>query len=314
MRIGKLKILEINRQQTVLPRKLRLVTRRRVYAALKKPLVVLRNLKFLLGDEVSNERHIFVVGPPRSGTTLVKNVLRAHTEICGVDDETYFFSRKNYVDFRHPSVSDARMKRLIAQARSAVDLFDRFADTRKKQANATIFLEKTPEHALWLDYILRHFPESEVIFVVRDPRDAFRSAKDNPSYWQGLPSADPLGGYMETWRRSVVAYCDHRDTECVHLVRYEEFCQRPDQELGRIMARLEMCTQDQQLQPASYAKTRVSRKQGHGRLSEPISTKTIGKWREVLGDSEVERIENYAKDKISALGYRLEDRNEHSSR
>lgn len=105
-------------RNSVLPQKLRRgLTTRRLRKLLRAPSLAVRNFKFWWRDEVSSERHFFVVGPPRSGTTLVKNVLRAHEEICSVDGETYFFFRRNYADFRHPAMPDEQMKRMIAQAR-----------------------------------------------------------------------------------------------------------------------------------------------------------------------------------------------------
>ena len=81
------------------------LTWRRLRNALRAPSLLWRNARFWWNSEVSSSEHIFVVGPPRSGTTLVKNVLRAHTEVCGVDGETWFFLRTNYADVRPPGIS-----------------------------------------------------------------------------------------------------------------------------------------------------------------------------------------------------------------
>jgi hypothetical protein len=67
--------------------------------------------------------------------------------------------------------------RIVQTSRSVTGLFDRWADAVKKRTDATYFLEKTPESALRLDYITSHFPESHIVFILRDPRDGLRSAK-----------------------------------------------------------------------------------------------------------------------------------------
>lgn len=271
--------------------------------AISKPCLIFKNLKFWINDGVSTEFYIFVLGPPRSGTTLVKNVLRAHSKVCGVDDETHFFLRKNYVEFRDPDVPDHKMEDAIRRARTIPELFDEFARARKQETGASIFLEKTTVHALRLGYVLDHFPSGKAVLVVRDPRDCYRSAKNNLGVWNGLPSDDPLSAYIETWKRCVWAYFDHKESTRVHLVQYEDFCRDPDSGLERIMEFLEMDVESQQLNPSMYGRTRVSERQGLTRLGESISARTIGKWRETLNESEVERIERLVSEEMKKLGY-----------
>jgi hypothetical protein len=260
-------------------------------------------MKFWVKDGISDESYIFVLGPPRSGTTLVKNVLRAHSKVCGVDDETHFFLRKNYVEFRDPDVPDHKMEDAIRRARTIPELFDEFARARKQETGASIFLEKTTVHALRLSYILNHFPKGKAVFVVRDPRDCYRSAKNNPGVWDGLPSDDPLSAYIETWKRCVRAYFDHQESSRVHLVQYGDFCRDSEEKLVGIMDFLELAMEAQQLGPSMYGRTRVSERQGLTRLGESVSARTIGKWREALNESEVERIERLVSEEMKKLGY-----------
>jgi len=287
-----------------IPKKLRegLITRR-FKKLMRRPSLLIRNIRFWVNNGKSDEFHIFVLGPPRSGTTLIKNILRSHPQVCGVDDETHFFIRRNYVDFRHPDVPDKKMKKAIRRSGSVPALFDEFSRIRKEEAGASIFLEKTPVHALRLSYILGHFPEGRVVFVVRDPRDSLRSAKNHPGVWKDLPSEDPLGAYMETWKRCVWTYLDHQSSTRLTLVQYEEFCESPEKELRRVMDFLGMEVEKQQLDPSNYGRTRVSERQGLTRLNESISAKTVGKWREALDDAEVQRIEDLVQDEMMELGY-----------
>jgi len=287
-----------------LPKRLRRgLVSRWLYKSITQPFEIIRNIKFWLGGGLSDEFHIFVLGPPRSGTTLIKNVIRSHSEVCSVDDETHFFIRQNYVQFRDPDIPDSKTKDAIQSVSNIPALFDEFAGVRKEQTDASVFLEKTTVHALRLQYILTRFPKGKAVFVVRDPRDSLRSAKNNPGVWNGLPSEDPLGAYMETWRRCVSAYFDHEKSSQLTLVQYEDFCQAPEEELTRVMAFLGMEVENRQLDPSNFGRTRVSERQGLTRLNESISAKTVGKWREALDDAEVQRIEGLVRDEMVELGY-----------
>jgi hypothetical protein len=280
-------------------------TVRRLKKVLSSPLKMLKNVKFWVRSEVSEEFCIFVMGPPRSGTTLTKNTLRAHSDICGVDDETHFFFRKNYVEFRSPGVPDMKMKKAIKEASSVTGLFDGFARVRKQETGASVFLEKTTVHALRLGYILEHFPKGKIVFVVRDPRDCFRSAKNNPGVWNGLPSEDPLAAYLETWKRCVWGYFNHRGSSRICLVKYEDFCRDPEEELERIMDFIGLKLEQRQLDPSMYGRTKVSNRRGLRRLNETVSAKTIGKWKEALDNEEVKRIERLVEKEMGDLGYSL---------
>jgi len=246
-----------------------------------------------------------VMGPPRSGTTLVKNVLQSHSKICGIEGETFFFLRENYLHFRRPSIEDERMKNIILKSRSDVDLFDRFAEIIKSQEDGEYFLEKTPEHAIRLRYILDHFPESWVIFVVRDPRDGLISAREYEAYWDSLPENDRTGGYLETWRESVRTYLKNEESTRVSLVHYEDFCREPERQLDLLASEIGFQVEPQQLDPSYYSQTWYSDKASHSRLKKPITVQTVGRWRAELIEESLLQVEQSLGNEMKQLGYSL---------
>lgn len=283
------------------------LTWRRLRNAIRAPLRLLDNIKFWYGDTVSESEHIFVIGPPRSGTTLLKTVLQSHSDICGVDGETWFFHRKDYAGFRHADIPDSDMWQLVQKAESVAGLFDHFAEAIKEKTGATYFLEKTPKHTLRPSYLVHHFPRSTFVFLVRDPRDGLRSAKGHPGYWSSLPHRDPTGGFLETWKRSVEAYEIHADVSSVILLRYEDFCHRPREEASRIMTTVGLEVEPKQLDPSTYGAEHDPKVGAHARLQEPITPESIGNWQETLSEAEVRRVERTLSQQMQTLGYSLED-------
>jgi len=279
------------------------LTWRRLWNALRAPREIVKNIRFWWNDEVSNCQHIFVMGPPRSGTTLVKNVLQSHTEICGVDGETWFFLRKNVAGFRHSSVPDEQMKKLVQASRSITEVFDRFAERIREEKEGSRFLEKTPEHALQLGYLIDHFPAADIVFVVRDPRDGLRSAKNFPGYWATLPDKDRTGGYIATWKECVESYRHYSEHDAVELVRYEDFCRRPDETLSEVADAIGLTVQEHQLDPACYGATSETKVDGHARLQKPITPNSVGKWQDELSEETIARVENAVGDEMNAFGY-----------
>jgi len=279
------------------------ITWRRVKNFIKEPSLVAKNFFLFVNKKRSRDKHIFVVGPERSGTTLLKNVLRSHSNMCSVDGETAFFLRKRYDNFDPKFLESEKYDKIFEKSTSVTGIFDELAREVKNKESAQFFLEKTPAHAQRASYLIDRFPFSYVVFIIRDPRDALRSAKKHEDYWANLPSEDRVGSYIESWRQSVSAYFGVKESNRVLLVRYEDFCRAPKEELQRLGESLEIGVQSQQLSPDSYGSTSVSHRDAHTRLREPITDESVGLWRQELPPTEVKRVEEYLTEEMKKLGY-----------
>lgn len=119
------------------------------------------------------QRLIFVGGAPRSGTTLVQNILDSHPDICGspefihipdivdLKNKLQYSANCGYIDLICSSNDVDRSIRSLIE-----DLLLPLADK-----NGCKFLsEKTPENVLVFSEIIDLFPEARFIHVIRDPR------------------------------------------------------------------------------------------------------------------------------------------------
>ncbi len=121
----------------------------------------------------SGRRLIFVGGAPRSGTTLVQNMLDCHPLILGGVE---FLHLPNLIEFRkslHSSISKGWID--IICSKDDVDnhlssfiekLFLPLAD----KDGCEFYSEKTPMNILVFPGLIELFPESHFIQVIRDPR------------------------------------------------------------------------------------------------------------------------------------------------
>ena len=148
---------------------------------------------------MKNNGPIFIVGTPRSGTTLLASMLSAHSRMaCG--PETHFFSKltpqiereiikpKNWPDaainyiaslevngekvHRLFNISLNEIKQFLDECQPSISsalesLTHQFATKNMKKR----WIEKTPMHLMYLASILSFFPNAKLIRIVRDPRD-----------------------------------------------------------------------------------------------------------------------------------------------
>jgi tetratricopeptide (TPR) repeat protein len=148
--------------------------------------------------------HIFLIGFPRSGTTLVEQALAGHPEVVSLQEHEAF------VESGRAFMADAGgLDRLHATASDELDPY-RAAYWRRVRAMEVepagkVFIDKLPFHALMLPLIARLFPESRVLFAVRDPRDVILSClrcrfRMNPYTYELLRPEDAAtfyAGYMQ---------------------------------------------------------------------------------------------------------------------
>src|SRR5262249_28338226 len=115
------------------------------------------------------KRPVFVVGCPRSGTTLVQCILSASSHAFSLP-ETHFFSEVAPDLLGRPDLS-------------ALDEFIEQVEAHRPDTDTARTLravEKTPRHVLHLDTIDACFPDALFINVVRDPIDVASSLRGVP--------------------------------------------------------------------------------------------------------------------------------------
>ena len=132
----------------------------------------------MITNHLKGTRFIFVGGSPRSGTTLVQNMLDSHPDICGGPE------------FLHlPGIIGVRKKLHQSIAREWIDEFCSYDDVDQLTSlfieslllpladryECKFLSEKTPANVLIFSELMELFPGARFIHVVRDPRAIINS-------------------------------------------------------------------------------------------------------------------------------------------
>ena len=126
---------------------------------------------------MTNFKYLFVVGAPRSGTTWLHQLLLSHPDAIGGQESHFFatfgrvlhdFDHKLHQHRPHGLAGYCRRDELIEHIRNHwAELTGPFAEFKPA---ATLFVDKTPDHAVWLDAIAEILPEARVLHMHRDAR------------------------------------------------------------------------------------------------------------------------------------------------
>ncbi|HUJ03974.1 MAG TPA: sulfotransferase [Rhizomicrobium sp.] len=126
------------------------------------------------GGESPVGTHIFLVGFPRSGTTLLENVLGSHPDIETMEEIECL--NETAADFIRPREG---LRRLAAMSAGELepyrkDYWRRVSETGL-DLKKPIFIDKMPFYSIVQGAIAKLFPRAKILFALRDPRDVVLS-------------------------------------------------------------------------------------------------------------------------------------------
>lgn len=199
------------------------------------------------------ETPIFIVGAPRSGTTMLSVILDRHPNIC-IPPETQFFSAflpslpENAANLTPEELVDLALKfpRIQDLQLDKKDLLNEFVSMKYSPENLLIailkcyckkngkvkFGEKSPKHLNYLSHIYSVYPKAKVICIVRDGRDVVRSLlkvkwaePDNPRrFWIFCMEWNDLTKLSLRYKKKM-------SSDRFYLVKYEDIILYPEKEL-----------------------------------------------------------------------------------
>ena len=110
--------------------------------------------------ELSDLKPIFILGMPRSGTTLVEQIVSSHSEVTGAGELSYVSK------FGGPTARGA----IKPNTKMILDFRQRYIEALKKRSDGrSIVTDKMPQNFLYVGLIFAAFPDAKVIHVNRDP-------------------------------------------------------------------------------------------------------------------------------------------------
>ena len=282
---------------------------------------------------------VFIVGCPRSGTTLLRLMLSAHSRISISSEGAYIYrlrsrlaSYRDLSDPRHLKTLHEDLVPLLETERFlSVPSFDQLLDWVEQfgpDVRSIITFYGTwqariegkerlawwggnaPYHVQHIPFFKRLFPGSKLIFMIRDPRDAFASSKAALGY--NVHTA------VGAWEKSLL---DGALAESclgpgrVRQLKYEELVTAPRARLQDLCVFLGVEYEEAMLTYRhSDAPKAVAQLDHHKNLLRPVFTGSVGRYRQVLTREEIAAIHRRLYAPMTYLGYLSYEKYDHYSR
>ena len=218
----------------------------------------------------------FLGGHPRSGTTLLEQVLDAHPGVAALDEPTAFLDILQPEFHKSKELSSARLntlRRLYTEA---------LLREAGPAATGKLLLDKNPSPTARLPLWLKVFPELRVLIALRDPRDVVLSC-----YFQNIPLNAANVNFL-SFERLATHYADLMDIWLAVRewegfawleVRYEDTVADLEKEGRRVNEFLGLTWHEDQGRFYEKSRTKQLYSPTYQDVTRPVYSRSVARWR-----------------------------------
>ena len=267
------------------------------------------------------ENHLFfIVGCGRSGSSLLRSILDAHSNLS-LPHETSFFTRISYGSF---GVGDKTLQQKLqvimdkwwigdmSTSAAAIteqlgerepswrNLFVSFLASLPNDSNVNMFGEKTIRHIDYVHQLLEAYPKCRIIQIIRDPRASFASFR------RVQVGSNQVSKFAKDWRAAVEVDRTLEGNERYFRVKFEDLVAGPEEASAAICRFLSVAYDPGMMkfherETAGFSPEQVH----HQNTRKPVFQSSIAKWKEELSNTHIGLLESCLGEHMERLGYEL---------
>jgi hypothetical protein len=271
---------------------------------------------------------VFVLGCPRSGTTLLYDMLLSSGGFAVYLAESNVFNvlalrfgdlgeRKNRQKllrvwlgsklFRATGLnSEAIEKKVLEQCRNAGDFLRIVMEEVARSQGMQRWAENSPECLLHLPLIKRLIPDALVVHIIRDGRDVATSLERvryvRPFPWEERQNLIGSGVYWEWMVQKGRAYGKLLGPDYTE-VRFEDLIASPQEVLNQVGRFIDHELDDARIRLVAYGS--VAKPNTSFQAEPPENFNPVGRWRKSFSPQQLERFERMMGPTLQELGYPL---------
>lgn len=229
-----------------------------------------------------HESPVFVVGFPRSGTTLLEQMIDAHPAFGAMDERAFVYElveRMNFAGQPYPGALGRMTQDEADQLRAIYR--QRVASVLPNHAGLRI-VDKNPLNMLCLPMIARLFPEARIVLCLRHPCDVllscFMQPFRSPAFMVMCSSLQRLAeGYVQAFEH----WYQHLEVFAPRVLewRYESVVERFDEHVARLGQFLDVADPSPMARFADHARGKgYISTPSYAQVTEGIHRKAVNRW------------------------------------
>jgi len=234
-------------------------------------------------QDIDQKKIIFICGMPRSGTTLVEQIISSHSEVYGAGELIYLQQvlKKNFVDNskynkQHIIENQSLPKNVISS-----EYHEYFKLYNIKE---NIITDKAPQNFRLIGFIKLFFPNCKIIHCHRNPKDNCLSLFKNSFASQTMNwtnKAEDIAEYYNLYSE-IMKFWKVKIPNFIYDLDYDKLVQDKESEIRKILNFCELEWDEKCLNPSKNSKT-------------PIKTVSIAQARQPIYKSSLNSSDNYEK-------------------
>ncbi len=228
----------------------------------------------------NNRTHCFLVGFPRSGTTLLEKILDSHSDIEVLDEQPII---ENIVwqlgGYEYLNKLETINAEEIEKYRN--EYFQSVNALAEKFKNSRCLIDKLPLNILYLPLIQRLFPDAKILLANRHPIDSclscfFQEFKAMPLLENFLNFDSTVNFYQQVFSFSMRFIEDNQNC---FSIRYEDILENVEVEISTLLEFLGLGWQPQQQAFYKHAKKQKINTPSYHQVTQPLYNNSKYRWR-----------------------------------
>ena len=224
---------------------------------------------------------IFLVGFPRSGTTLLDQILSSHSDICVLEEQENLAYLYQEFDWQETNL-DALFALTEERRWQLQQQYWQIIENQKAANNASVIIDKLPLNLVMLAHIHCVFPNARIIFALREPRDSVISCfqqrfQMNRAMYEML-SIEGASHYYDLLMQFATCVLD-KFTMKVHKVKYENVIHNLEKESRGLAGFLGVDWQPGMLDYQRTARSRAINTPSAKQVIQPLYTSSQQKYK-----------------------------------
>jgi tetratricopeptide (TPR) repeat protein len=259
--------------------------------------------------DLAPRRLALLCGHPRSGTTLLEQVLDAHPQIVSAE-ETSIFHDHAYPLLQHEAPPEANIFQVLEGARTEIlekarsNYFRCMGSFLGAPIGTRLLVDKNPILTFLIIPFIRIFPETKLLVALRDPRDVCMSCFMQPLSLNQSAAAfltlegtvDDYAELMKMYQTAAPQICNERTQ-----VRYEDMVEDLESVSRRTLEFLGVPWDERVLAFHEHARQKLVRSPTYADVTKPVFKRAVGRWRnyQKFLEPHLEKLEPF----VVAFGY-----------